>query len=87
MGSTVGLFVLMMMVPTAIYFKDHSVLLYLLMLVELVFGTLLVCTSISLYLLSLQVFTLQASMTFHQHNLVIFHDQIAKIFGLIKRKK
>ena len=85
LGSTVGLFVLLMMIPTSIAFKDASVVVVLLML-ELVFGTLLVCSSVGFYLLNLQVHSLQSLMTFHQHNLHIFHDQISKLFRLLKRR-
>jgi hypothetical protein len=86
MGSTVGLFVLLLMIPTAIYFKDPGVT-FLLMVIELVLGTLLVCSSIAFYLLSIQVFSLQALLTFQQHNLAIFHDQIARLFGMFRRKE
>jgi len=85
LGSTVGLFVLLMMIPTSLAFKDPSDVVVLLML-ELVFGTLLVCSSVGFYLLNLQVHSLQSLMTFHQHNLHIFHDQIAKLFKLLKRR-
>lgn len=85
LGSTVGLFVLLMMIPTSIAFKDAGIVVVLLML-ELVFGTLLVCSSVGFYLLNLQVHSLQSLMTFHQHNLHIFHDQISKLFRLLKRK-
>jgi hypothetical protein len=85
-GSTVGLFVLLMMVPTAIYLKASAIV-FPLMIFELVFGSLLVCISISLYLLSIQVFSLQSSVVLLQHNVTIFHDQIIKVFGLIKKKK
>ena len=84
-GSTVGVFVLLMMVPTAIFFKD-SALAFLLMMIELVLGTLLLCSAVAFYLLSLQVFSLQALMTFQQHNLAIFHDQIARLFGMFRRR-
>ena len=85
MGSTVGLFVLLLMVPTAIFFKDSG-LAFVLMVSELVFGTLLLCSAIAFYLLSIQVFSLQALMTFQQHNLAIFHDQIARLFGMFRRR-
>ena len=85
LGSTVGLFVLLMMIPTSIAFKDPGVVVVLLML-ELVFGTLLVCSSVGFYLLNLQVHSLQSLMTFHQHNLHIFHDQISRLFKLLKRR-
>lgn len=85
-GSTVGLFVLLLMIPTAIYLQT-SPLVFPLMIFELVFGSLLVCASISLYLLSIQVYSLQSSVVLLQHNITIFHDQIMKVFGLIKKKK
>lgn len=85
LGSTVGIFVLLMMIPTAIYI-EHSMLSFIFILFELVFGTLLVCASVSFYLLSSQVTSLQALMTFHQHNLAIFHDQIARLFTMFKRR-
>jgi hypothetical protein len=85
LGSTVGLFVLLMMIPTSMAFKDPGVVVVLLML-ELVFGTLLVCSSVGFYLLNLQVHSLQSLMTFHQHNLHIFHDQISRLFKLLKRR-
>ena len=85
LGSTVGLFVLLMMIPTSIVIKDPSVVVVLLIL-ELVFGTLLVCSAVGFYLLNLQVHGLQSLMTFHQHNLHIFHDQISRLFKLLKRR-
>ena len=84
-ASTVGVFVLLLMVPTAFFFKDSSLSLVL-MIIELVLGTLLLCSAIAFYLLSLQVFSLQALMTFQQHNLAIFHDQIARLFGMFRRR-
>jgi hypothetical protein len=85
LGSTVGIFVIFMMIPTAVYFENSAVVFFF-MLVELVFGTLLVCSSVSLYLLSLQVRGMQSLMTFQQHNLSIFHDQIARLFSMFKRR-
>lgn len=85
LGSTVGIFVIFMMIPTAMYFESSAVVFFL-MLVELVFGTLLVCSSVSLYLLSIQVRGMQSLMTFQQHNLSIFHDQIARLFSMFKRR-
>ena len=85
LGSTVGIFVIFMMIPTALYFESSPVVFFL-MLVELVFGTLLVCSSVSLYLLSIQVRGMQSLMTFQQHNLSIFHDQIARLFAMFKRR-
>jgi LSD1 subclass zinc finger protein len=85
LGSTVGIFVVFMMIPTALYFENSAVVFFL-MLVELVFGTLLVCSSVSLYLLSIQVRGMQSLMTFQQHNLSIFHDQISRLFAMFKRR-
>jgi hypothetical protein len=86
MGSTVGIFVLLMMVPSLIYIENKGFL-YFILLIELVFGTLLVCASVSFYLLSSQVLSLTALMNFHQHNLAIFHDQITKLFTMFKRRE
>jgi hypothetical protein len=85
LGSTVGIFVLALMIPTAIFFKEPTVMVIFLIL-ELIFGTLLVCASISFYLLTIQVKNLQSLMTFHQHNLHIFADQISKLFFLLRKR-
>jgi uncharacterized membrane protein (DUF485 family) len=85
LGSTVGIFVLLIMIPSIIYVENQALLAFLLIM-ELVFGTLLVCSSVSFYLLSSQVYSLTALMTFHQHNLTIFHDQISRLFTMFKRR-
>lgn len=86
LGSTVGIFMLGLMVPTVLFF-DQPVLILILLIIELVFGTLLVCASVSFYLLTMQVRNLQSLMTFHQHNLHIFADQISKLFLLLKKRE
>lgn len=86
LGSTVGIFVLLLMVPTVLMIKE-IVPMVILLVFELVFGTLLVCASVSCYLLSVQVKNLQSSMNFHQHNLHIFADQISKLFYMLRRKE
>ena len=85
LGSTVGIFVLLMMIPSILYIQNQALLVFFLIM-ELVFGTLLVCASVSFYLLSSQVYSLTALMTFHQHNLAIFHDQISRLFTMFKRR-
>ena len=85
LGSTVGIFVLLMMIPSIIYVENQALLAFFLIM-ELVFGTLLVCSSVSFYLLSSQVYSLTALMTFHQHHLTIFHDQISRLFTMFKRR-
>ncbi len=86
LGSTVGIFVLALMIPTAIFFKEQPSVMVIFLILELIFGTLLVCASISFYLLSIQVKNLQSLMTFHQHNLHIFADQISKLFFLLRKR-
>lgn len=91
-GCMVGIFTLLSMIPTYFLMNnkelalDQRNLMIFLIIMELVMGTLLVCTTVSFYLLSLQVKTMQSTMSFHQHNLQIFADQISKIFQMIRRK-
>ena len=84
-GSFIGIFTLLLMIPTAFVLKDQTIALAICLVLELVFGTLLVCSSLSFYLLSLQVQNMQSMTTFHQHNLQIFADQISKLFQMIRR--
>jgi hypothetical protein len=86
LGSTVGIFIFALMIPTAIIFKSEPTALVIFLMIEVVFGTLLVCASISFYLLTLQVKNLQSLMNFHQHNLHIFADQISKLFYLLRKR-
>ena len=76
-----------MMLPTALYFKDHHPgLVFFFMLVELVFGTLLVCASLCFYILSIQVTGIQSQINLQQHNLAIFREQITRLFAILKRR-
>ena len=87
MGCSVGIFSLLLMVPTLIMFKEAVPVMVFLMVLELAFGTLLICASLSLYLLNLQVKSLQSLVTFQQHNLRIVADQISRLFYILRSKE
>ncbi len=82
-GCTVGLFTLLLTLPTAVMLENPIILLVL----ELMLGTLLVCVSFAMYLLTIQVQSMQFAQSLHMNNLRIFADQIMQLRHSINRRR